>query len=260
MRASRHQRPRQRRCPNDRDAVSDEKLRELERLWKESGAVEDEAAYLLERVRVGDLTQERLELAAYCGQRGARAALHSGPQDWPDQTTEEWLRSLERFGASALVMASVAFAERAVEVSQAGDVLLATLETATRWAECPCTPHATAVVSCATRVRSEEPIAIDDSDREAVRYATEAVLSALSWGKWAASRPAAELHAVRGAAEQALFAAMTSMHAAHLPPGPLRPDWGLDIEQATLQERALVRYGKAAIAERALSRAPLSRD
>ena len=43
--------------------MSDAKLRELERRWKESGAVEDEAAYLLERVRVGDLTRERLELA-----------------------------------------------------------------------------------------------------------------------------------------------------------------------------------------------------
>lgn len=45
--------------------MGDEKLRELERRWRESGTVEDEAAYLLERVRVGDLTQERLELAAH---------------------------------------------------------------------------------------------------------------------------------------------------------------------------------------------------
>ena len=47
--------------------MSDNKLRELERRWKETGSVEDEAAYLLERVRAGELTQERLELAAYCG-------------------------------------------------------------------------------------------------------------------------------------------------------------------------------------------------
>ena len=54
--------------------MSDSKLRELERRWKETGSVEDEAAYLLERVRVGDLTRERLELAAYWGHRSARVA------------------------------------------------------------------------------------------------------------------------------------------------------------------------------------------
>lgn len=54
--------------------MSDEKLRELERRWKETGAVEDEAAYLLERVRAGELTQERLELAARMGNRGAMFA------------------------------------------------------------------------------------------------------------------------------------------------------------------------------------------
>jgi hypothetical protein len=54
--------------------VSDARLRELERRWKETGSVDDEAAYLLERVRVGDLTRERLELAAYCGHEGATRA------------------------------------------------------------------------------------------------------------------------------------------------------------------------------------------
>ena len=55
--------------------MSDQKLRELERHWRETGSVEDEAAYLRERVRVGDLTQERLELAAYCGHEGAMICL-----------------------------------------------------------------------------------------------------------------------------------------------------------------------------------------
>ena len=54
--------------------MSDQRLRELERRWRETGSVEDEAAYLRERVRVGDLTQERLELAAYCGHEGATRA------------------------------------------------------------------------------------------------------------------------------------------------------------------------------------------
>ena len=49
---------------------TDSRLRELEREWKGTGSVEDEAAYLLERVRVDDLAKEKLELAAYCGPTG----------------------------------------------------------------------------------------------------------------------------------------------------------------------------------------------
>ncbi|MCW8137454.1 MAG: hypothetical protein KIT58_00945 [Planctomycetota bacterium] len=59
--------------------MSDQKLRELERRWRETGSPDDKAAYLLERVRVGDLTQERLELAAYCGHEGARRAVGLEP-------------------------------------------------------------------------------------------------------------------------------------------------------------------------------------
>lgn len=51
--------------------MSDTRLRELERRWKETGAVEDEAAYLVERVRAGEVTRERLELSAYCGYEAA---------------------------------------------------------------------------------------------------------------------------------------------------------------------------------------------
>jgi hypothetical protein len=59
--------------------MSDERLREAERRWKESGSVEEEARYLLERVRVGDLTRDRLEFAAYLGHVGAVQAL--APRD-----------------------------------------------------------------------------------------------------------------------------------------------------------------------------------
>ena len=54
--------------------MSDERLRELERRWKETGSVEDEAAWLSERVRAGELTEERLRLAAALGQPAAVAA------------------------------------------------------------------------------------------------------------------------------------------------------------------------------------------
>ena len=47
--------------------MTDAHLRGLERRWMETGSVEDEACYLLARVRAGELTEERLRLAAYLG-------------------------------------------------------------------------------------------------------------------------------------------------------------------------------------------------
>ncbi len=55
--------------------MSDEKLRELERRWKESGSVEDESAWLRERVRVGDLAPSKLQLVAELGDPAAQHAL-----------------------------------------------------------------------------------------------------------------------------------------------------------------------------------------
>lgn len=60
--------------------MSDAKLRELERRWRETGSVDDEAAYLSERVRTGDLRREHLELAALCGSEAARQVVGPGVQ------------------------------------------------------------------------------------------------------------------------------------------------------------------------------------
>lgn len=58
--------------------MSDVRLRELERRWRASKALVDEVEYLRERVRAGDLTQEHLVLAAYCGSTAARVTA-AGP-------------------------------------------------------------------------------------------------------------------------------------------------------------------------------------
>jgi hypothetical protein len=99
--------------------MSDTRLRELERRWKETGSPDDEAAYLKERVRVGDLTQERLELAAYCGHEGARRAVRGS---LPGATTGavEWTRHLGRWPEAAAV-AAVAAARMAVETVDLDD-------------------------------------------------------------------------------------------------------------------------------------------
>jgi hypothetical protein len=54
--------------------MSDQRLRELERRFRATGAPEDEAPLLQERLRRGDLSAARLELAAYLGHEGAALA------------------------------------------------------------------------------------------------------------------------------------------------------------------------------------------
>jgi hypothetical protein len=97
--------------------MSDAKLRDLERRWKETGSVEDEAAYLLERVRVGDLTRERLELAAYCGHEGAMSAIGS---QLDSGAPTVWMVGLARWGSGPILIAAAA-AVRLVTVTPMGD-------------------------------------------------------------------------------------------------------------------------------------------
>ena len=99
--------------------MSDQKLRELERRWKETGSPDDEAAYLLERVRVGNLTQERLELAAYCGHEGARRATQSTLGQ--AMGALDWVQHLDHWPGTAAIAAVVAarFAVKAVDLDDA---------------------------------------------------------------------------------------------------------------------------------------------
>lgn len=54
--------------------MSDERLRELERRWRQSGQLSDQVAYLAERVRCGELARERLDLAAWLEDPSALSA------------------------------------------------------------------------------------------------------------------------------------------------------------------------------------------
>jgi len=55
--------------------MSDERLRQAERRWLESGTPSDEATWLETRVRFGDLTPGRLWIAAFFGHKASRQAL-----------------------------------------------------------------------------------------------------------------------------------------------------------------------------------------
>lgn len=77
--------------------MSDARLRELERRWRQAGSVADEAALLAERVRTGELPRERVELAAWCGLEAARAvasieAPSRGSRGWVEELFTRWGR------------------------------------------------------------------------------------------------------------------------------------------------------------------------
>lgn len=68
--------------------MTDQRLRELERRWLETGTDADEGAYLQECVRAGRLSPARLTLAAYCG----HPAL-GGPED-PTSSLGVWVERM----------------------------------------------------------------------------------------------------------------------------------------------------------------------
>lgn len=59
--------------------MSDQELQELARRWRESGRVEDEAAWLRARVRAGQLAPDRLAMAAFMGHEAAWLAMEVSP-------------------------------------------------------------------------------------------------------------------------------------------------------------------------------------
>lgn len=89
--------------------MSDERLRELERRFRASGSVEDEAAWLRARVQAGELSSEKLELAAYCGWEAACAA--TGTMSKQVTTIDDLLtlgRGLESFSRESQTRAALA--------------------------------------------------------------------------------------------------------------------------------------------------------
>lgn len=69
--------------------MSDRETQAALRRWRETGTREDEAAYLLARLRAGELAHERLLLAAYLGHPAAGLAL--GSELGRLEQLEEWL-------------------------------------------------------------------------------------------------------------------------------------------------------------------------
>lgn len=76
--------------------MSDVDLRILEQRWRSTGAASDQAAWLVERVRRGDLSRSDANLAAYLAHQGAVRAFPESAKSVPVTKTEfvEWTNGL----------------------------------------------------------------------------------------------------------------------------------------------------------------------
>jgi hypothetical protein len=128
--------------------VSDERLRQLERRFKETGSAVDEARWLAERLSVGELTEERLALAAHAGSEAARIALADAAPT-PEDDVELWCQAFERFGFSVCFRAALGMLDPPLLAASAsvlggGDASARAVRAFEDWTDCPCDDHATA--------------------------------------------------------------------------------------------------------------------
>jgi hypothetical protein len=139
--------------------VADERLRALERAAQDDPS--RSAELLVARMRRGDLTRERVELAAYCGHEAARLVVdpdhrvgtyfHLPPTaDRPHGIhgdgvpLRDTVSDLARWGASVLVRASVAAARAAYARWALGAHAYRAfhaIRAAEEWLACPCDGH-----------------------------------------------------------------------------------------------------------------------
>lgn len=90
--------------------MSDARLRALERRWRGTGGNEAGAAYLRERVRSGDLSQEQLLLAGSLGHEASREAATGL---WPRRAVS-WTEILAPCGQEAFARAAIALSRPAL--------------------------------------------------------------------------------------------------------------------------------------------------
>ena len=206
--------------------MSDERLRQLDRRWRETGAIEDEAALLQERVRVGNLRRERLELAALLGSQGAQLATGFRSLGAVSELPS-LISMLGHHGTEALAQAAAAVAQAVWSEWQwnRDGRLVDALAATEAWIACPCPVHAAGArkaCDAATWARAE----FDDPSpaghgANAIRWA-----AALAWRADRHATDGVESDALRAvkAAERLLGERTETVIGARLIEWALRPE------------------------------------
>lgn len=127
--------------------MSDTVLRDLERRWRQTRSVDDEAAYLLGRVRAGAVSQQRLDLAAYCG-HPAYASSGAVPE-----AAEPFVAGLAPWGREVCVRAGLAALRAAFGEDGPSKPAGRCAGALSDWVECPCDAHVRAVQEAHAELR-----------------------------------------------------------------------------------------------------------
>ncbi len=127
--------------------MTDEALRGLERRWRETGAVEDEAAFLAQRVRSGGLSRGALQVAAHLGHEAALAVVGHVAEPAELADPAQRAEGLVRWGQAVCVRFCIACAEAVLDEPRAlgqdpPEVALLAIRVANDWLACPCEQHA----------------------------------------------------------------------------------------------------------------------
>lgn len=190
--------------------MTDARLRQLERRWRESGAERDHARYLVERLRTGELSLERARLAAHLGEPAAREALGLDDEPADPGGQRAWAVALGSWRGQVAARAALAAARLVLPVFDRGLNPDPRPRRALRAAElcvvCPCDGH---TARAAAAGEHAEAVAHDDAGTavwEAVRATlgpASEVLGALEAAVVAAGRVTSVV-AVRAAIREAL--------------------------------------------------------
>lgn len=159
--------------------MTDSRLQELKRAWETSRSVDDEVAYLRERVRVGDLAQEQLEIAAYCDYKAASALVgNTHPV-----SLGAWVEGFGRFGFPWMELAAM-HAARAVlprwfvllGAEPVAAVAIPAIEALANYLECPCEKHRATYLDVGSKLAAVETRAACREERRPILDAIHSLL------------------------------------------------------------------------------------
>jgi hypothetical protein len=147
----------------DHGHVADERVRELERRFRQSGAIEDEVAWLEARVRAGALARRRLELAAYLGHPAARRLVDPPPEHRLETErqaeSELWGFQFHHWQRPWLARACVAAVRLLLPLFDEFRVsahFRRCIEAVEAWIVCPCEGHAALVRAASAGLRAPD--------------------------------------------------------------------------------------------------------
>lgn len=149
----------------------DAELRALERLWRETGAVDDEGRWLAARVRAGELDGAWLDALAFFGHTPAQLAGGRAADPWDLDDSNVWGAKLRPLGVPVVIRAALAAAWLGVEPWERAHPGLpgrgprAMLDAVEAWLVCPCATHA-AAAKTAGEAHDDDPIEVDEHDQE----------------------------------------------------------------------------------------------